>query len=188
MWSFQLQIKLVSWKFKSKHLCHYLLPLLQSSVRIGVTSFGIRESPLSALFMISMFLLLKTLAYHAYYMMEKIKAWDSFILIIYAKRLIPIHSVKYLRVLLDKHMSWNEQIYQTKLKLNCAIGILSKLCIHTNVNILRIAYYSLFQTHLQYDMQLWGQKNQEIKEIMQKHQNHGDIPLARKSKCGKRIC
>ena len=30
--------------------------------------------------MISMFPLLKTLAYHVYYMMEKIKVWVSFIL------------------------------------------------------------------------------------------------------------
>ena len=64
------------------------------------------------------------------------------------KRLISIHSVKYLRVLLDEHMSWNEQIYQIKLKLNRSIGILSKLCSHVNLNTLRIAYYSLFQYHL----------------------------------------
>ena len=31
---------------------------------------------------------------------------------------------------------------------------------------LRIAYYSLFQSHLQYGVQRWKQKNQEIKEIM----------------------
>ena len=79
--------------------------------------------------------------------------------------------MKYLGVLLDEHMSWNEQIYQTKLKLNRDIGILSKLRSHANVNTLRIAYYSLFQSHLQYGIQLWGQKNQEIKEIMQKLQN-----------------
>ena len=40
-----------------------------------------------------------------------------------------------------------------------------------NLNTLRIAYYSLFQSHLQYGAKLWGQKNQEIKEIMQKPQN-----------------
>ena len=34
-----------------------------------------------------------------------------------------------------------------------------------------MTYYSLFQSHLQYDLQLWGQKNQEIKQIMQKLQN-----------------
>ena len=79
--------------------------------------------------------------------------------------------MKYLGVLLDEHMSWNEQIYQTKLKLNRDIGILSKLRSHANVNTLRIAYYSLFQSHLQYGIQLWDQKNQEIKEIMQKLQN-----------------
>ena len=84
---------------------------------------------------------------------------------------IPINSVKYLGVLLDEHMSSNEQIYQTKLKLNHAIGILSKLCSHVNVNTLRIVYYSLFQSHLQYVIQLWSQTNQEIKEIMQKLQN-----------------
>ena len=58
-----------------------------------------------------------------------------------------------------------------KLQLNLAIGILSKLCSHVNLNTLKIAYYSLFQSHLQYDIQLWGQKNQEMKEIMQKLQN-----------------
>ena len=79
--------------------------------------------------------------------------------------------MKFLGVLLDEHMSWNEQIYQIKLKLNRAIGILSKLRSHANVNTLRIAYYSLLQSHLQYGMQLWSQKNQEIKEIMQKLQN-----------------
>ena len=45
-----------------------------------------------------------------------------------AKKKNTIHLVvKCLGVLLDEHMSWNEQIYQMKLKLNCAIVILSKL-------------------------------------------------------------
>ena len=103
---------------------------------------------------------------------KKLKLDHNFKFKIDGKKLIPIHSVKYLRVLLDEHMSWNEQIYQIKLKLNRAIGILSKLRSHANLNTLRIAYYSLFQPHLQYDVQLWGQKNQEIKEIIQKLQNH----------------
>ena len=70
------------------------------------------------------------------------------------KRRIPIHSVKNLVVLLDQHMSWNEQIYQ--IKLNRAMSILSKLRSHANLNILIIAYYSFFQSHLQYGVQLWG--------------------------------
>ena len=79
--------------------------------------------------------------------------------------------MKYLGVLLDENISWNEQIYQAKQKLNRAIGTISELPSHANVSTLRIAYYSLFQSHLQYGIQLWGQKNQEIKEIMQKLQN-----------------
>ena len=58
--------------------------------------------------------------------------------------------MKYLAVLLDEHMSWNKQIYQMKLKLNCTMGIFSKLQSHANVNTLRIAYCSLFQSPLQY--------------------------------------
>ena len=69
--------------------------------------------------------------------------------------------MKYLGVLLDEHMSWNEQIYQGKLKLNRAISILSKLRSHANVNTLRTAYYSLFQFHQQYGVQLWAQKTQD---------------------------
>ena len=37
----------------------------------------------------------------------------------------------------------------------------------------RIACYSLFQSHLQYGIQLWGQKSKKIKETMQKLQNCG---------------
>ena len=98
---------------------------------------------------------------------RKLKLDHSFKFKIDDKRLIPIHLVKYLGVLLDQHMYWNVQIYQIKLKLNCAIGILSKLCSHANLSTLRSTYYSLFQSHLQYGIQPWGQKNQEIKEIMQ---------------------
>ena len=79
--------------------------------------------------------------------------------------------MKYLGLLLDEHMSWNEQIYQIKLKLNHSINILSKLHSHANLNTLRTAFYSLFQFHLQYGVQLWGQKNKKIKEMMQKLQN-----------------
>ena len=103
--------------------------------------------------------------------LKKLKLDQSFKFKIDGKRLIPIHSVKYLGVLLDTHMSWNEPIYQIQLKVNRAIGILSKLRSHANLNTLRIAYYSLFQSHLQYGVQPWDQKNQEIKEIMQKLQN-----------------
>ena len=47
-----------------------------------------------------------------------------------AKRLRPSLSVKYLGVLLDEHLLWNDQIAHIKIKSNCAIGILSKIRQH----------------------------------------------------------
>ena len=54
------------------------------------------------------------------------------------KRLVPTKSVKYLGVLLDEHLHWNEQISQVKMKLNRAIGILSKLRYNANLSVLKI--------------------------------------------------
>ena len=57
------------------------------------------------------------------------------------------------------------------MKLNRAIGIISKLQCQANLYTLKIVYYSLFQSHLQYGTQLWGQKNNETKATFQKLQN-----------------
>ena len=40
------------------------------------------------------------------------------------------------------------------MRLNHAIGMLSKLRINANFNILKTAYHSLFESHLQYGTQL----------------------------------
>ena len=49
--------------------------------------------------------------------------------------------------------------------------MLSKLRINANFNILKTAYYSLFESNLQYGTQLWGQKNNETITTFQKLQN-----------------
>ena len=77
---------------------------------------------------------------------KKLKLDHSFKFKIDGKRIISIHSLKYLGVLLDEHISCNEQVYQIKLKLNRVIGILSKLHSHAYLNTWRIAYYSLVIT------------------------------------------
>ena len=56
------------------------------------------------------------------------------------------------------------------MRFNRAIGMLSKLQINENFNILKTAYHSLFESHLQYGTQLWGQKNNET-TTLQKLQN-----------------
>ena len=45
------------------------------------------------------------------------------------KRLISFHSAKHLGVLFDVHLSWNEQVYLIKVKINRFIGILIKLVV-----------------------------------------------------------
>ena len=40
---------------------------------------------------------------------------------------VPNHSVKYLGVLIAEHLLWNKQIIHITMRLNCDIGMLSKL-------------------------------------------------------------
>ena len=83
------------------------------------------------------------------------------------KRLVPTKSVKYLGVLLDEHLHWNEQISQVKMKLNRAIGILSKLRYNANLSVLKIIYHSLFGSRLLYGSQLWEQKTLKTQTTFQ---------------------
>ena len=98
-------------------------------------------------------------------------------------RLVPTH---YLGVLIDEHLLWNKQIAQIKMRLNCAIGMLSKLRINANFNIMKTAYHSLFESHLQYGTQLWGQKNHESITTFQKLQNRALRKITFK-KCHKAV-
>ena len=102
---------------------------------------------------------------------RKLKIDHSFKFKLDGKRLVPTHSVKYLGVLIDEHLLWNKQVAQIKMRLNRAIGMLSKLQINVNFHILKTAYHSLFESHLQYGTQLWGQKNNETITTFQKLQN-----------------
>ena len=73
--------------------------------------------------------------------------------------------------LTDEHLLWNKKIAQIKLRVNRAIGVLRKLRINASFDILKIACHSLFESHLQYGTQLWGQKNNETITAFQKLQN-----------------
>ena len=58
-----------------------------------------------------------------------------------------------------------------KQKLNRANGILTKLRHHLPSDILKTVYYSLFDTHLHYACQVWGQSSSEILVLVQRAQN-----------------
>ena len=100
--------------------------------------------------------------------LAKPKTDHSFKFKLDGKRLVPTHSVKYLGVLIDEHLN-SANKNETQL---CAIGMLSKLQRNTNFYILKTAYHSLFESHLQYGTQLWGQKKNKTTTTFQKFQNH----------------
>ena len=61
---------------------------------------------------------------------------------------------KYLGVLLDEHLLFQDHINSLKQKLNRENGILAKLRHCLPSNILKTVYYSLFDTHLRYACQV----------------------------------
>ena len=74
------------------------------------------------------------------------------------------------------------------MRLDRAIGMLSKLRMNANFNILKTAYYSLFESHLQYDIKLWGQKNNETITTFQKLQNRALRKIAFKKRHDRISC
>ena len=102
---------------------------------------------------------------------QNTKLNNSFKIKLDGKILFPTGSVKYLGVLLDEHLTWSPQISHVQMKLNRAIGILSKLRYQANIHVLKTVYYSLFGTHLLYACQLWGQNNKETQNKFRTLQN-----------------
>ena len=76
-----------------------------------------------------------------------------------------INEVKYLGLILNEFLSWSTCYTLLKKKLNRAIGLLSKVRHFTSQQLLK-TYYSLFNSHLIYGCQVWGQyQGTEFKKI-----------------------
>ena len=78
---------------------------------------------------------------------------------------------KYLGVLLEKHLFFKDHIKTLKQKLNRANGVLAKLRHHLPSDVLKTVYYSLFDKHLCYACEVWGQSNSDILVMVQRAQN-----------------
>ena len=72
---------------------------------------------------------------------------------------------------MSAYFSNKDHINFLKQKLNRAYGILAKLRHHLPSNILKTVSYSLFDTHLRYACQVWGQSNSDILVMVQRAQN-----------------
>ena len=77
-----------------------------------------------------------------------------------------VNKAKYLGIYLDEHLTWNFQLNQIKIKLSRGCGLLAKLRYHVKTELLRAAYFPIFDSVLRYAVQVWEQhRNQTIKEI-----------------------
>ena len=81
------------------------------------------------------------------------------------EKIKPSSTVKYLGVILQEHLEWQKHINTLAVKLNRAAGLLSKIQHYVPKFLLRTIYYSVFNSHLIYTCQIWGQKESAIKKL-----------------------
>ena len=78
------------------------------------------------------------------------------------QKINPITSIEYLGVFLNDSLSWDTHLNNLIPKLNRAIGLLAKIRHYTPKYLLKtIQNYSLFNSHLIYAGQIWGQSTSE---------------------------
>ena len=75
---------------------------------------------------------------------------------------------KYLGMIMDEHLTFKNHMDTVKLKVKRANGLLAKLKHYVNPTLLRTIYYAIFEPHLQYGCQLWGQAQTQCYKILKK--------------------
>ena len=74
-------------------------------------------------------------------------------------------TVNYLGVLLHENLQWRTHIDSLITKLSTAVGLLSKIRYYVPKYLLRTIYFSIFNSHMIYTCQVWGQNLAKIKQI-----------------------
>ena len=87
---------------------------------------------------------------------------EEFVIKINGKRLHHSSYVKYVGVLIDEHLSFKHHINALCLKLRRANGMLAKIRHFVDGKTLKSLYFSLFNSHLSYCSQIWGQKDNSV--------------------------
>ena len=69
----------------------------------------------------------------------------------------PSSQVKYLGIMLQDDLHWNSHLTKLRKKLSRSVGLLSKVTYYVPKYLLRTIYHSIFNSHLIYACEIWGQ-------------------------------
>ena len=64
---------------------------------------------------------------------------------------------KYLGLKSDQHLTFEQHMDTTKLKLNIENSLLAKIRYHVDLKLLKTIYSAIIESYLRYGCQLWGQ-------------------------------
>ena len=82
--------------------------------------------------------------------------------------LVRVCSTKFLGLILDEHLKWDGHRKNIAIKINCALGVISKLRYVFPVSVLKILYFSLIHCHFNNHFILWGQQAELIFKLQKK--------------------
>ena len=68
-------------------------------------------------------------------------------------------------ILIDRRLTWKQQINHVAFKLNKANPVLSKLRHALDIKSLRPVYYATFESHLYYASLVWAQNTDPVKRL-----------------------
>ena len=74
-------------------------------------------------------------------------------------------TVNYFGVLLHENLQWQTRIDSLITKLSRAVGLSSKIRYYVPKYLLTTIYFSIFNTHMIYTCQVWGENEAKIKQI-----------------------
>ena len=82
-----------------------------------------------------------------------------------------VKEAKYLGLKLDQHLTFRQYMDTIKLKLNRANSLLAKIRYHVDSKLLKTIYSAIFESHLRYGCQLWGQAQTQVIKNTEKIRN-----------------
>ena len=78
------------------------------------------------------------------------------------QKIVPVDSVKYLGLTLQSDLHWKTHLTSLEKKLSRSIGLLSKIRHYVPKFLLKTIYYSIFNSHLIYGCEVWGQNQNNV--------------------------